>query len=515
MIKKTYIEFLFLIILGIITSLSLPPLNYFVINFLTFSLFFLFLIKKSNFHNNKKLFFFYGWLFGFGYFITNLYWISISLTFDPNFKSLIPLTVILIPAFLATFYGLVCLFFIIFKPKKNVSCVLFFSLVFGVVECVRGYILTGFPWNLIAYSFSNQMEFFAIISIIGTYGFNLVCISLFTSPAIFILKRSKKELGIVAFFLTIILFFHFYGLFYKENFNDIEKKAYEFKIRIIGSKIGLDRFYSDNLDSSSAIEYLLDLSDLNQAEKTILIWPEGILPGVSQENLIEYKSLFDKKLSDNHFLILGINKKLIKNRSKIHYNSLTVYDNELNILDTYNKINLVPFGEFLPFENFLKRIGLKSITNNYESFTAGDKRNIIKIKKQNFLLKILPLICYEIIYSGELFDNHDFDIIVNISEDGWFGQSIGPKQHLVHSLFRAVESGKYVLRASNNGVAAIVNPLGVIEQSVDLGKSGYIDFVESKKIQPTIFSKYGNKIFVLLILLYIFIIFSFNRMYHE
>ena len=106
-------------------------------------------------------------------------------------------------------------------------------------------------------------------------------------------------------------------------------------------------------------------------------------------------------------------------------------------------------------------------------------------------------------------------MIVNISEDGWFGQSIGPHQHFVHSIYRAIESGKYVLRSANNGIAAIVNPLGVIEKQVDLNQSGYIDLIESKKIKSTIFSKYGNKIFALIILLYISLIFSFNRIKNE
>ena len=125
-----------------VTSLSLPPFNYLVINFFTFSLFFLFLIKKSNQHKNKKFFFMYGWLFGFGYFVTNLYWISISLTFDQNFSFLIPVTIILIPSFLAIFYGLFSYLFISLKPKKIVNSFLCFSLIFGLVEFVRGLILT-------------------------------------------------------------------------------------------------------------------------------------------------------------------------------------------------------------------------------------------------------------------------------------------------------------------------------------------------------------------------------------
>ncbi len=112
-------ELIFLVILGMITTLSLPPFNLFFLNFLTFPLFFIFLIKKSNLHNNLKFFFIYGWAFGFGYFMTNLYWISISLTFDQNFKFLIPLTVIFIPAFLSIFYGLVTIVFMILNPKKK------------------------------------------------------------------------------------------------------------------------------------------------------------------------------------------------------------------------------------------------------------------------------------------------------------------------------------------------------------------------------------------------------------
>ena len=155
------------------------------------------------------------------------------------------------------------------------------------------------------------------------------------------------------------------------------------------------------------------------------------------------------------------------------------------------------------------------MTNNYQSFSKGEKREIINIKKKNFSIKILPLICYEIIYSGKIFSNNNFDLIVNISEDGWFGKSIGPKQHHNHSIFRAVESGKYVVRSSNNGIASIINPLGIIEQSVNFGQSGYVDLKEINRIQPTIFSIYGNKIFGLLILLYILLIFSFNKIKNE
>ena len=497
-----------------VTSLSLPPFNHLIINFFTFSSFFIFLIKKLDHHKNTKLFFIYGWLFGFGYFITNLYWISISLSFDESFKFLIPLTIILIPAFLSIFYGFVSYFFVILKTKKILSSFFLFSLIFGTMEFIRGSIFTGFPWNLIAYSFSNQLEILSITSILGSYGFNLICISLFTCPAVFVLSDKKQHVGICAFFLIIFISFYIHGSFHKGKFDTVTEENYDFNLRVVGSNISLDRFYK-NIDSTLVIEDLIEISNPKIDEKTIFVWPEGILPGISQDELINYKWLFDEKFSKNHFLIIGTNKQIEKNGIKKYYNSLSIYNNELEIIDSYDKINLVPFGEFLPFEKILSKIGLKSLTNNYQSFSKGDQRQVVKIKKQNFSLKILPLICYEIIYSGKLFENSDFDLIINISEDGWFGQSIGPKQHFVHSIFRAIESGKYVIRSANNGIAAIINPTGNVEKIVHFNKSGYVDLKAYKRIHPTLFSKYGNKTFGLLILLYIFLVFSFNRIKNE
>ncbi len=512
--NKFYIELIYLILLGVLTSLSLPPFNYVVINFLTFSLFYIFLIKKLEIYKNKKIFFLYGWLFGFGYFVSNLYWISISLTFDQNFKFLIPFTIILIPGFLALFYAFVAYLFVILKPNKNLSSFFLFTLIFGIIEFVRGSILTGFPWNLIAYSFSNQIEILNITSIIGTYSFNLFCISLFTSPSIFILRENKKDISICVAFLITTISFYVLGSQNLEKFNNQLVKKLDYKIRILSSNISIDRFYN-NIDPITAIEELIELSSTKKNEQIIFIWPEGIIPGISQGQLKEYKWLFENKFNENHLLAIGINRKEDENKNIKYFNSLSIYDHNLNIINSYKKINLVPFGEFLPFERLLKTIGLKTITNNYQSYSKGKERNIIDLKYNNLSVKILPLICYEIIYSGKIFTNSDFDYIVNVSEDGWFGKSIGPEQHFTHSIFRAIESGKYVLRSANNGATAIINPMGVIEQKIDINKSGYIDLSESRKIEMTLFAKFGNKIFVFIILLYIFLIFSFKKIKNE
>ena len=166
--KKFLFEAFFLLTLGALSSLSLPPLNFFLINFFTFSIFFIFLFKNLN-HSNKKNFFLYGWLFGFGYFLTNIYWITISLTFDQDFNFLIPIALILIPAFLALFYGVVTFIFYILRFKNVISTFFLFSLLLGLVEYIRGNILTGFPWNLIVYSFSDNISFLSFVLFLFKY----------------------------------------------------------------------------------------------------------------------------------------------------------------------------------------------------------------------------------------------------------------------------------------------------------------------------------------------------------
>ena len=194
---------------------------------------------------------------------------------------------------------------------------------------------------------------------------------------------------------------------------------------------------------------------------------------------------------------------------------MAIFNNKLDIIAKYNKVNLVPFGEFTPFESILSLIGLKTVTNSYQSFSSGENRIPLNVKNNKIDLNLLPLICYEIIYSGKLSRNNNFDYIINISEDGWFGNSVGPKQHFSHSIFRSIESGKYIIRSTNNGISVIVNPVGIIEQEVEFGSMGYVELSESKLVKSTPFMLHGNKIFLMLILIYIFLIFSFNRLKYE
>ena len=512
--KKKFLNYFYIILLGAISSYSLPPYNYFIINFITFSLFFIFIFNKKKGISSNKFFFQYGWCFGFGYFLFSLYWVSISLTFDQSLKFLIPAVIVLLPAFLAIFYGLVTYLFSILYSKNTISSFFVFSILFGGIEFIRGSILTGFPWNLISFSFSNSIYFIQILSIIGTYSFNLICISLFTVPALFILKNSRIEIMVCCFFVLVSAGFLIFGNIKVNNFNSLESIKNSYRIKAISPNISLDRFYSEQ-DELKIINELIELSAPTNIRPTIYLWPEGIIPDSHSREMDIYKNLFLNNFGQDDLIIMGLNSMEKKNNKNLLFNSMAVFNNKLELITKYNKINLVPFGEFVPFEKILSLVGFKTITNSYQSFSSGGKRTPLNVKNNNFDLNLLPLICYEIIYSGELSKDINFDYIINISEDGWFGNSIGPKQHFEHSIFRSIESGKYLVRSANNGISAIINPIGIVEQKVEFGSEGYVELSENKLIKPVPFKLYGNKIFLMLILIYIFLTFSFNRSNYE
>ena len=224
--------------LGILSSFSLPPYNFFFLNFITFPLLYL-IIKK---YNDKKIkLFFLGWSFGFGYFISSLYWISYSLKFDDIFKPLIPFSIILLPLILGIFTALATFLMSYFKFKENFSSVLIFALLLSLVDYLRGTILTGFPWNLISYSLVNLTEQIQIISFIGTYLFNLLAIIIFLSPLFVVFQSSSANKILSSFIIIFILSLNYFlGVYNISNTKRGEIKKLDITIKILSPAIKLE-----------------------------------------------------------------------------------------------------------------------------------------------------------------------------------------------------------------------------------------------------------------------------------
>ncbi len=514
--NKLFVIFFAPFIIGAVTILGFTPFNLTFVNFFTFSIL-LFLIlavkrrtqSKYRKKKSKRYFFYLGCAFGFGFFLSGNYWISISLTHDEMFRGLIPFALLLIPFFLSLFFGLAILLVGSFA-EKNISFVLLFSIVFSIFEFLRGNLLTGFPWNLISYTWSWSIETLQILSLIGTYSLSLISITLFCVPFLFFQKKIiRKNIIFTLFFLIIFITNYSFGIFELNNSNyNFDEKI---NVKIVSPNFSLKDYNTKS--EKFQIKRLIKISDPDKEKKTLFIWPEGIFYQSYLEDIKKYQNLFAERFSENHLIILGINNFNNDDPdNKKYYNSLVVLNHKLEILSLYNKVNLVPFGEFLPFEKTLSKFGLKKITPGYNSFSSGNQRTTIKLDERFGKKLILPLICYEIIYSGKIKKKDQLpDLVINISEDAWFGQSIGPHQHFVKAIYRSVEEGVFLARSANKGISAFIDPKGKVLRSLNLNESGNVEYKMPIFKESTLFSDHGNKIFFLIILLYIFLTLIFKK----
>jgi len=515
--NKFFIVFLAPFLLGGLTILGFSPYNFTFVNFFSFSilLFLILIIKKrtqSKYRKKKsnRYFFYLGCAFGFGFFLFGNYWISISLTHDEMFKGLIPFALILIPLFLSLFFGLAILLVGAFAGK-NIYFIFLFSLVFSIFEFLRGNLLTGFPWNLISYTWSWSAEVVQILSLIGAYSLSLISVTFFCLPFLFFQNKIiKKNIFLLSIFLITFIGNYLYGL-YKIN-NDSYNFDESINVKIVSPNFSLKDYNTQN--EISRLKRLIKISNPDKNKKTLFIWPEGIFYESYLQDIEQYKNLFVDKFSENHLIILGINNFVALNdiKNQKYFNSLVILNHELEILSVYNKVNLVPFGEFLPFEKTLSKFGLKKITPGYNSFSAGDIRTTLNLGSKFDEKLILPLICYEIIYSGKIKTKNQFpDLIINISEDAWFGRSIGPYQHFSKAIYRSIEEGIFIARSANKGISGFINPNGRVIKSLNTGESGNVELNFPYFYQSTLFSNYGNKIYFLVILLYIFLTLIFKK----
>ena len=498
------------IFFGSLSVFSFEPFNLTIINFLIFPTCFYLLVyinKKSRSVYRKKPYrknlFIFGLTFGFGFYLSGISWIANSLTFDENFKILIPFALTLIPLFLSLFLGLTTL---IIGPhlKLDFSSMIIFSAGIAFSDYLRAYLFTGFPWNLWAYSTTTYSEILQIVNLIGLYSYNLIVITLFTLPIMLLFKISKvKKLIVVLIKLLFILSLYIYGNYEINKNNEILKSVKErIYVKIISPNFDL-RYGLSLKEIEDRFNKLVRYSDPDKKKETLFIWPEGVFSGYSYDQIKIFKNLIFKNFSNKHRIIFGSNR--LDPKSGQFYNSMLIINNNFDVIQSYNKRKLVPFGEFLPLENILNNFGLKKITEGHGSFLKGQKNNNLLIDK----LSILPLICYEVIFS-DLIQKSDIstNLIVNISEDGWFGKSIGPDQHFAKSFFRAIENNTFLLRSTNQGVSAIIDNKGTLIKKLNRNEAGNIEFevplIKSNKVK-------NDLIFFILLITYLLFFLIYKR----
>ena len=503
--KRFVTLFLIPFLIGSLSVLSFQPFNLTFVNFFTLPACFYLIVyikKKSKSIYRKKPYkknlFFFGTAFGFGFYLSGIHWITNSLTFDENFKILIPFGLILIPLFLSLFFSITT---VLIGPllNLNLQSIILFSASLAFSDYIRNFVFTGFPWNFWAYSFSWSTEIIQILNNLGLFATNLLIITIFMLPSfIFMDFRFAQKIYMIIVLILILFISYIYGNhsinLNKKSLKNVENKI---NIKVISPNFELEYGLS-KADVENRLEKLIKYSDPEKDKKTLFVWPEGVLSGYSYKEIKSLSKIFSENFDKNHFILFGINR--LDEKMNGTYNSLIIVDHEMNIIQEYKKQKLVPFGEFLPFENILSKIGLKKITEGYGSFLSGKKQNNLKFDKLN----ILPLICYEIIFTDLIqSSSKNTNLIINISEDGWFGNSIGPYQHFSKSIFRAIEHNTFLIRSANKGVSAIINNKGEVVKRLDPNEAGHIQLEI-----PLLENQNKNKndlIFFILLFTYVFI----------
>ena len=513
---KKYLENRFIIlylipfIIGSITTLSFSPFNLVIINIIVFPIVFYLVIyinKRSKTIYRKKPYkknlFIFGLLFGFGFYLSGLSWITKSLTFDENFKILIPFALIMIPLFLSLFMAFTVLFVGPYL-KLDFSSVFLFSASLALSDFLRSKLLSGFPWNLWSYSTVSFNEILQITNIIGLFSYNLLVITFFTLPIIFYFKMStSKKVAYFIFTIFIVLILYIFGNYeINKNYKLIDNTKNKIFVKIISPNFNLEYDLS-RTNIEERFKKLIRYSEPNKDKKTLFIWPEGVFSGYSYDEILIFKDLISNNFSQKHLIIFGTNKE--DPSSGRFFNSMIVVNNKFEIVKSYDKRKLVPFGEFLPFESLLNNFGFKKITEGHGSFLKGlDDENLIIDK-----LNILPLICYEVIFPNLIQkSNENTNLIINVSEDGWFGDTIGPDQHFAKSIFRAIENDTFLLRSANKGVSAIIDNKGRVIKQLNRNEAGSIEFniplIKSNKIK-------NDLIFFIVLITYLLFFFIYKE----
>jgi apolipoprotein N-acyltransferase len=439
-----------------------------------------------------------GWLFGFGYFLAGLYWVGIAFLVEAKtFGWLMPFAVILLPAGLALFIGAGTALARLFWVRGPLRIVAFAVCLFAV-EWLRGQVLGGFPWNSFGYALSGSLALAQTASLVGLWGLTLIALLVFSTPALLadepdISPRRWTIIGLAALVPVAMAVFGLWRL----SGPPVEMTA-GIKLRIVQPDIPQDEKFRRAAKDRVMAQYLT-LSDRSTGPATTgikdvthLIWPESAFPFYVQREpdvLAQIAALLPPGTILFTGAVRGEGPKPDGTFARA-FNSVYAIGDDGTLLAVHDKVTLVPFGEFLPFQPVLEAIGLQQLTRLRGGFTPGDRLRLMSVPKTP---PLAALVCYEAIFPGHVTPRGQRpDWLLNVTNDAWFGHSSGPYQHLRQAQLRTIEEGLPMVRAANNGVSAVIDPYGRILRSLPLGGEGVLDSGLPRSAPETTYAKSGD-----------------------
>ncbi len=479
---------------GALSALALPPFDLWPILFLTFPV----LVWLVDGMPTARSFgiqidIWPGWWFGFGYFLAGLYWFGYAFHFvvdTARLGWLLPVAVLVVPAALALFTGAGLALARLAWPQSPLR-ILSLAASLTITEWLRGHVLSGFPWNTFGYALSEPLVLAQGAAWVGIWGLTFFSVVIFAAPAMLAddpLTTPRRWLPCAGSFALLVILAASGAVRLSQH--PTEEAVAGIHLRIVQPNM------PDNDDAPTAdaarnklalYRALASVATDNQPRGlsgvTHLIWPEDALPFY----LLPPQTM--NFLPNGTLLITG-SLRLANDASHRIYNSAFVVNRDGTIISYYDKMHLVPFGEYLPLRGLLQQTGLARFIKVPQDLSAGDKRGALKAPGAP---DFLPLICYEAIFPNDAASSGKRPgWIVNLTNDGWFGTSSGPEQHFQQARLRAIEQGLPLVRAANNGISAIVDPLGRIVAMLPYNTQGVLDGNLPRALPPTFYAVYGD-----------------------
>ena len=445
-----------------------------------------------------------GFWFGFGFFLAGLYWVAEAFLVEPwRHGWLIPFVMTAMPAGMALFFaGAGALAMALWRP--GLARVFALAIAFGLAEYARGHVLTGLPWNLIGYGLLANDPLMQLAALFGVYALSLAAVLLFAAPAA-IWSAGRGPSKCTAALAAILLLGLGLGALWGEwRLSTAEFDKTGVRLRIVQANIDQASKWRPENSAEIFADYVGLTQTAGLEDIDLVIWPETALPFFLTEAPDALTAIGDV-LPQGTSLLVGA-ARIVAERDASGaltgqrvFNSLLLIDDAGLVRDGYDKIHLVPFGEYLPFQDFLESLGVMQMTGVRGGFSEGTRPRLLRIPGAP---PARPLICYEIIFPDEVTDSSTRPgWLLNVTNDAWFGSSAGPYQHFHQAQVRAVEQGLPVVRAANTGISAVIDPYGRVLAEIGLGESGLIDAKLPKAGPPTFFVRFGISLEILVLCL--------------
>lgn len=493
---------------GCLSLLAFAPLHLWPVMFITIPVFILLLDgchAQNEAHGIRARalrFAWAGWWFGFGFFFAGLYWIGFAFLVEAEiFAVLLPFAVTLMPAGLALFFSAAsAAASTMWLP--GIGRLLALALTVTVAEWLRGKILTGFPWNTIGYALTGSDAMIQPVSLVGVDALTLFAMLLFSAPALFLtggkfasLSRAER-LGFPAIMGALLISGFTWGHW---RLADAPVRYVDgVRLRIVQPHIPQSEKWKPELRAEVFRRYL-EVSQQKTllggiGDVTHLIWPESAVPFLLTETPEALQAISNLMPAGGTFITgaARAERGTTPGEDLKVYNSLYVMDDKTKVLGVYDKTHLVPFGEYLPFQETLEALGLSQLTRIKGGFTPGEGTRLLRAPG---LPDFIALICYEIIFPDWISEPGPRPgWLLNVTNDAWFGDSAGPHQHFHQARVRGVEQGLPLVRAANNGISAVSDAYGRIIARLPRNTARALDSPLPEAIPATVFVRWGRMI---------------------